>query len=350
MAPEKRLFVGILNWGLGHAVRSIPLINAAKQAGFLVTIGTDGASYNFLKSCLPEHTYVRLPLLDLRYSKKNNQLAILATQLPKLLAWYKADRRFLERHLAKNDYCGIISDNRPGIVAKNIKSVYVTHQVGVQAGVFTNAASFVHRQFMDVYNQVWIPDFESKPLAGVLSHPPKMPKKVVYIGPLSDLQPLVLEPKYAATILLSGLEPQRTLLENALAQQNIDGAVCLIRGSENKTETNFPENWEVHNFAPRNLVQQLFAESKTIVARSGYTTLMDLHNFAKPALLIPTPGQTEQEYLAHLPATQQKYAVQNQNTINLKAGVIEALQKFALSQHQNPPKKDLAALLLQTFG
>jgi UDP-N-acetylglucosamine:LPS N-acetylglucosamine transferase len=35
-----------------------------------------------------------------------------------------------------------------------------------------------------------------------------------------------------------------------------------------------------------------------VIGRSGYSTIMDLVAMKKKAILIPTPGQTEQEYLA----------------------------------------------------
>ncbi|NCA79262.1 MAG: glycosyl transferase, partial [Sphingobacteriia bacterium] len=45
-------------------------------------------------------------------------------------------------------------------------------------------------------------------------------------------------------------------------------------------------------------LQQLIVNAPTVICRSGYSTLMDLMTLGKKAVLIPTPGQTEQEYLA----------------------------------------------------
>jgi predicted glycosyltransferase len=45
-------------------------------------------------------------------------------------------------------------------------------------------------------------------------------------------------------------------------------------------------------------INELMCKSEVVIARSGYSTIMDLRKLNKKAILIPTPGQTEQEYLA----------------------------------------------------
>lgn len=51
---------------------------------------------------------------------------------------------------------------------------------------------------------------------------------------------------------------------------------------------------------PTELLQWYMQEAKQIVCRSGYSSIMDLHTIGRKAHLIPTPGQTEQIYLAEI--------------------------------------------------
>jgi predicted glycosyltransferase len=44
---------------------------------------------------------------------------------------------------------------------------------------------------------------------------------------------------------------------------------------------------------------ELIVESEFIIARSGYSTIMDLIKLRRNAIVVPTPGQTEQEYLGN---------------------------------------------------
>jgi UDP-N-acetylglucosamine:LPS N-acetylglucosamine transferase len=45
-------------------------------------------------------------------------------------------------------------------------------------------------------------------------------------------------------------------------------------------------------------LRQMIKAAKVIICRPGYSTLMDLAVLGRTAVLVPTPGQTEQEYLA----------------------------------------------------
>ncbi|MEO6706954.1 MAG: glycosyltransferase, partial [Ginsengibacter sp.] len=72
-----------------------------------------------------------------------------------------------------------------------------------------------------------------------------------------------------------------------------------IRGlpSEKKVLKSF-NSVRIENHLPAMELNVLMQQSRIIISRSGYTTVMDLATLRKKAILIPTPGQTEQEYLA----------------------------------------------------
>ena len=162
-------------------------------------------------------------------------------------------------------------------------------------------------RWINRFNSCWIPDAAGDiNIAGKLSHPLSMPNHYAFIGPLSRLneaKPLAGE---HLLVLLSGPEPQRTILENKLIDQlsNTDEAVVFVRGlpsaaplMKNRGKIQF------ENHLDANALSEMLSTAKAVICRSGYSSVMDLLKLKKRALLIPTPGQTEQVYLAkHLGA------------------------------------------------
>ncbi len=50
---KKRILVAILNWGLGHATRSIPIIKELQTQNFEVLLASDGVALELLKKEFP---------------------------------------------------------------------------------------------------------------------------------------------------------------------------------------------------------------------------------------------------------------------------------------------------------
>jgi len=326
MEQHKHILYGVLNWGLGHASRSIPVINAFLQKGFTLTIASDGLALNFLKERFPEVDF--LPLTDpkIHYSAGSKQELKLAQQLLKLSAWYRNEQKIIANFLEVNSVDLIISDNRPSVKSKRIPSYYITHQLKVKSGLFNPFSTIGHEWLYKDYDAIWVPDVASNPnLSGDLSHKSKR-KNVIFIGPLSDLKPVESTPIFDAAIILSGPEPQRSIFEAAAISQlaKSELKILLIRGTTKAAENNIPVSWQRIDLASRADVQNTFEKSKVIIARSGYSTIMDLYSFNKAAILVPTPGQPEQEYLATLPLHQHNFVIQNQNNLNLLEGFRQA--------------------------
>jgi hypothetical protein len=150
-----------------------------------------------------------------------------------------------------------------------------------------------------------VPDYKGTlNIAGILSHPKQLPAiPVQYIGPLARLKApdTQMSIQYKWLILLSGPEPQRSILEDLLIQviNTVQHPVLLVRGLPlETTEFTVPPHCKVINHVPANDLQLLFAQSEYVISRSGYTTVMEILALQKKSILIPTPGQTEQEYLA----------------------------------------------------
>jgi hypothetical protein len=142
---------------------------------------------------------------------------------------------------------------------------------------------------------------EQPNLTGKLGHLKSTDLSLNYLGPLSRLEKKEVETKYELMVILSGPEPQRTMLEEKLTfeLQNYSGQIIFIKGKvENEQKIDVIKNITYYNFMTSPEIETAFNESEIVLCRSGYTTVMDLAKLEKKAFFIPTPGQFEQEYLA----------------------------------------------------
>jgi len=300
---NKTILVAPLHWGLGHAARCIPLIHALLEKDYNILLGSDGAALDLLRKEFPELPSIELPSYNITYPKKANFFKIkLLFKLPHIKKAMEMEKKVVKQLIKEGIIQGIISDNRMGVRSKKVPSVFITHQVTVLSGNTSFFSSKMHQKIIKKFDACWVPDLKDEPnLSGKLGHPKDIDFALTYIGPLSRLRPLALEPKYDCLILLSGPEPQRTLLEMKLMKE-FSGSnlkVLMVRGVvEAEVKTYQKANLTIVNFLTSQSLEQVINESKLIVARSGYTTLMDLAALEKKAFFIPTPGQFEQEYLA----------------------------------------------------
>ncbi len=309
MKQEKktRILLAPLDWGLGHATRCIPLIRYFLQKECEVVIAAADAPAKLLLTEFPGIEIRPLPGYNIRYSSGAFLIGAIVKQLPHVLRSIKTENRWLNELLVNEKFDLIVSDNRPGFYHKQIHSIYITHQLLIKSGFGKITDRFlqkIHASYIRRFNEVWVPDLPGqKNLAGHLSHPLRHIVQPVYIGLLSRFnRPIDIQIKQDLLILLSGPEPQRSVLEQKIMQQLhlFKGSVLFVRGLPDVKEEFVSElsNITIVNHLPAYELQQAIASSNQIICRSGYTTLMDLMRLQKKAILIPTPGQPEQEYLA----------------------------------------------------
>ena len=301
---KKRILVAPLNWGLGHATRCIPIINALLQEGFAPIIASDGDSLALLSKEFPNLPTIELPTYNISYSKNGKLFKLkLLNDLPKILKAIKAEKEAVESILNHNDIAGIISDNRLGVRSKKVPSVFITHQLQVLSGNTTWLSTKMHKEIIKKFNACWVPDVEDEEvnLSGILGHVKGFDVNVKYIGPLSRFTKSDTDIKHDLLVLLSGPEPQRSFLETKLleALKSYSGDVVFVKGVIEKEQTKQVQgHLTIYNFMTSNLLEKTMKESALVLSRSGYTTIMDLAKLNKKAFFIPTPGQFEQEYLA----------------------------------------------------
>lgn len=300
---KKRILVAPLNWGLGHAARCIPIINALLANGFEPIIASDGVALTLLQKEFPRLLSIELPSYNITYAKNGKFLKLkLLTDSPKLIKSIKAEKEATKNIIESNNISGIISDNRLGVYSKKVISVFITHQLHVLSGSTTWLSTKIHEKIIKKFDACWIPDVETEEnLSGKLGHPKTFEIPTTYMGPLSRFEKRYVDIVNDLLVLLSGPEPQRTLLENKLLNElkTFSGKVIFVKGIMEKEQTiQLIDNLTIYNFMTSSLLEKTINESAMVISRSGYTTVMDLAKLNKKGFFIPTPGQFEQEYLA----------------------------------------------------
>ena len=326
-----RVLVSPLDWGLGHATRVIPLIRALITFGARVDIAASGSTFTLLRQAFPALEILELTGYPVRYARSGTWfLPFLASQVPGLIRVVREEKAWLQREISLRRWDLIISDNRYGLHHPEAYTVLLTHQVHPRAGsamVPNGLLSRLHRAWLKPFDAVWVADQPAPDdLAGKLSHP--LPKGINarYIGHLSQLttpvQPLPsgLRPGTFLLVLLSGPEPQRSLLEAKVLEglDQVELPVVLVRGLPVSTESiSARDRLTVIDFADDRLVASLLTYARGIICRSGYTSLMDLRKIRRTALLVPTPGQGEQEFLAKYLASRRDFSTLSQQAFSL---------------------------------
>lgn len=315
---HKKILIAPLDWGLGHVTRCIPLIHFLQQMGCEIIVAADGEQVLLLKQEFPGITTISLKGYNITYAKYKRWMPLkILWQVPKILRRIQSENKWLKKKIKSLNIDMVISDNRYGLYTKKIPCVFMTHQLLIKAPFawLEDLTQKINYRYINHYNECWVPDVESEVnMAGLLSHPRVMPAiPVKYIGSLCRFElKKDEEKKYDYLFILSGPEPQRTILEEKILKiiPQLKGRKMMIRGKPGeKRMPEAPSNCTIKNHVTTDEFQKLLNQSAFIISRCGYTTVMEILSLRKKAILIPTPGQTEQEYLAkHLMEQQWCYS------------------------------------------
>jgi predicted glycosyltransferase len=337
-----RILVAPLDWGLGHSTRCVPIIRRLVELGATPIIGADAGPLALLRKEFPELEHVRIPGVNIRYAAGRSQLWSMARQFPAMVRSVQSEKALFERirHPLRLD--AVISDQRFGIRSAELPSILVTHQVFPFTPIAQGALRAVNLRHIARFNKCWIMDEATAPgLAGELSHGPRMPGNARYIGTLSRMLPDGPQPKdpFRIVAVFSGPEPQRTMLEQLLTDRlpHIPGDHLMVLGQPGDRPTVRHCNvTKVPHMGADELTMHL-RSAGMIVSRSGYTTLMDLVALGRTALIIPTPGQAEQEYLGELHTRTGRFVVQRQDELDLE-GALHHMDQGLVSRprHKQP--------------
>ncbi len=344
----KRVLLAPMDWGLGHATRCIPVIEALRDAGFEVILAGEKKVAALLQKEFPELVMLALPGYNVNYGKSRIFFFLnMLLQFPKINTAIRKENAWLQKTISEHKIDIVISDNRFGMYSEKAHCVFITHQLFIKTGnSFTEKiARRINYKYIDRFAACWVPDnVGNDNLAGELSHPEKMPEvRVKYIGPLSRFIKKQSAVAVDIVAVLSGPEPQRSIFENVLSEQMapFGKKAVLVRGLPDEKAVPLSKN-KVLNHLPAVELNELMSSSKMIIARSGYSTVMDLAALQKKAILVPTPGQTEQEYLATF-LSEKKYCIAaDQEGFDL-ADEIKKMNESSLNDFPSSEKKLLTA-------
>ena len=304
---KKRILVAPLDWGLGHATRCIPIIRKLLEAKHDVILAGEGKTLQILREEFPELSFVDLKGYRLTYSRFIPAWLKIFLQLPKIINRKNAEHAALKKIIGEQKIDIVVSDNRFGLWNKSVCTVYITHQVMIKCPRgFKWAEGLlyrIHKKQIEKFDYCWIPDFPGEQnLSGDLSHKYPLPENARFVGPLSRFSNDKTKEKdeHDVCIILSGPEPSRTKFEQIVFQQlkNATAKIIVVLARPDKLRDETIGTIRIVSHLNAAALQKIISSSKLVICRSGYSGIMDLYALKKSALLIPTAGQTEQEYLA----------------------------------------------------
>lgn len=332
MKKRRKILYAVLNWGIGHATRSLPIIRELVKEHDVTVLST-GRSLKVIKSELPHLNFIDQPDYSVKYTKRGGALLFsLFFQIPKILFRLKQEHKFTEELIIKQKFDRIISDNRYGIYSRSVPSYFITHQIRFKLpGVlrrFEPLSEWFNRSYFRNYRRVFIPDEKGEVnLSGSLSHGSEFANnpKITYTGILADLEGCEPEIYSDYLFVISGPEPQRTIFEKKIIEQSkkLEGKKIVVRGVTESDEMYSADSTEIYSSVKRNKLTAMIKGAKTIISRPGYSTVMELVCYDKKALLIPTPGQTEQEYLARYYKTKGYFSYISQDEMELDRDLVD---------------------------
>jgi uncharacterized protein (TIGR00661 family) len=344
-AIQQRILVAPLHWGLGHATRCIPIIQYLIDQKHEVILASDGDAKTLLQLEFPQLLCLELPAYQISY-RTNFMVINVATQLPRLCRVVKQEQVVIDQIIEKHGIMAIISDNRFGCWSTKVPSFFITHQLQILSNnpIAQYIGNKLMARAMQRFTEIWVPDFSdpNQSLSGKLAHSVVPTKNTRFLGPLSRMEPENSKQIFDFLIILSGPEPQRTKLETILLAQakHLPYRFALVQGKpQAKTQVTFFGDIAVISHLTGSDLNHHINASGAIICRSGYSSIMDLAVLGKKALLIPTPGQTEQEYLAEYFESKGIFAYQKQGKVDLKAGIaslqnVSGMQSAVSTQFQ----------------
>ena len=300
MKVKKRILVAPLDWGIGHSTRCIPVINALISNNYEVILAADSRPLHLLSNEFPQLEMIRFEGYNIKYSKYLPMSLSMIFQIPKILWNIKKENATLEDIIKEYRIDGVISDNRFGLYSKKVPCVFITHQLEIKTPSFNESIRNFNYQYINKFDACWVMDDEKINLAGTLSKPNSLPNNTHYIGIQSRFEKQEIKKKYDFLAIVSGPEPQRTILEKGLikALKNRNKKSLIVLGKPELNTSNQIGSLTIKSHLDAKDLNTAISQSELIICRSGYSTVMDLAKLGKEAIFIPTTGQTEQEYLA----------------------------------------------------
>lgn len=347
MKQNKNILVCPLDWGLGHATRMVPVIEMLTKNNANVIIAADNSPLDFLTQRFPNITSIKFEGYSPVYPKNGSMSLAMLQSLPGMLKKAKEANNKLHEIIKKYKIDAVISDNRYELSTTKIPSVFITHQLSIQTKglqkTFKPIINYTINKYISKFDEIWVPDIVGGfQLSGKLSLSKKFTSKRFNIGLLSRFSPPdnnAINKTNDLLIILSGPEPQRTLLEKLLLAQVLKSKLntIILLGKPGENIDKKINNIRLISHLTDEKFAKVVQSSNIVISRPGYSTLMDLAILGKKnTVFIPTPGQTEQEYLSKRLINKGIAFSQNQNDFNLTTAINNYSRFKGLFINNNP--------------
>lgn len=300
--PPKRILVAALDWGLGHGAQAVPIVRALEENGYEAVVAAAGRAKHFLSREFPEKEILEAPPYNIRYSRKRGALSALGWQTVRIANSIRKEHELMDVWIEKHGLAGVISLNCYGFWSRRIPCALVVHQLSPRVALFQGLLRRIVSRYGNRFDQCWLLDDEDRRLTGDLSNSSLYSTQVIPIGILSRFSP---EPgagdiKYDVVIIISGPEPSRSVMQEKMINE-IRGSrlrVLVVLGKPEQSVGRVNATSMIVSHLSTEDLNQALIGAGLVIARPGYSTIMDLSVLGARAVFIPTPGQPEQEYLA----------------------------------------------------
>lgn len=335
MNSKKRILIAPLDWGLGHASRCVPIAKTLEKEGYEVVFAASGRPLELLIQEFPKNDFIKLKGYNISYPKNGQMALSMLSQLFKIWKGIHLEHKQLQQIIDDYNIDGVISDNRYGLYSKKVPCVFVTHQLQIQSPILSESLQKINFKYIQKFDECWVPDSDTHQLSGQLSKAYNSPFKCQYIGALSRFESLDKTEDLDVLAIVSGPEPQRSMFEELLKKQLIDSKLkaVLVLGKTEENKEEEIENLKVISHINAKSLNQQMVNANVVISRSGYSTVMDIAKLHKKAIFVPTPGQTEQLYLAKYFYDKNRAFAMHQKELDIQ----HALQKV---KHVTPLKSD----------
>ncbi|MBU2019341.1 MAG: hypothetical protein KJ941_06830 [Bacteroidetes bacterium] len=301
ISERKILFVA-LNWGDGHLMRSIPILKVLQNQNNQIHIIGTNRQLNQLKTYLSPYSSQVWEGFSVDFNGLNSFGVEILLKYPKWKNQLKDLQKKAEALIKAHKIDLILSDHIYGLHSKNIKSVFITHQLNYITPSLNCLVNKMHHKAVLRFDEIWLLDNEQSLLSGKMTAVGKTPPmKLFFVGWPSRFENKSSKDKKFITYLLTGPEPFRSQLLAQFEKQIdwSDSDSKLIGVNENYR---VPQNSsvEVISSLEQVLLDNILVQSRIIHSRGGYSTFLDQQYLGFEMVNYPTAGQYEQIYLNQL--------------------------------------------------
>ena len=152
-ADDPKILIAVLNMGLGHATRTLPIIKHFGELGWEVIIASSGRALIFLQQEFPQLSFFELPDYNLEYSSKGVEYRKLIIKIPSFINKIHQEHLLIENFIQLNKIHAIISDHRYGCFSHVIPSYFISHQLRIKVPLFLKPLEFLVNYFNQYFHK-----------------------------------------------------------------------------------------------------------------------------------------------------------------------------------------------------